>query len=42
MAVMGVISILAIQSLVSIAIFNYFRVHHSGRAALVGNSPSLR
>ena len=29
MAVMGAISILAIQSLVSIAIFNYFRVHHS-------------
>jgi hypothetical protein len=27
MAVMGVISILAIQALVSIAIFNYFRVH---------------
>jgi len=29
MAVMGVVSILAIQALVSIAIFNYFRVHHS-------------
>jgi amino acid transporter len=27
MAVMGVISILAIQALVSVAIFNYFRVH---------------
>jgi amino acid transporter len=28
MAVMGVVSILAIQALVSIAIFNYFRTHH--------------
>ena len=28
MAVMGVVSILAIQALVSVAIFNYFRVHH--------------
>ncbi|HLJ02839.1 MAG TPA: APC family permease [Solirubrobacteraceae bacterium] len=28
MAVMGVVSILAIQALVSIAIFNYFRKHH--------------
>jgi amino acid transporter len=28
MAVMGVVSILAIQSLVSLAIFNYFRTHH--------------
>jgi hypothetical protein len=25
---MGVVSILAIQAIVSIAIFNYFRVHH--------------
>jgi amino acid transporter len=29
MAVMGVISILAIQALVSVAIFNYFRTHHA-------------
>jgi amino acid transporter len=29
MAVMGVVSILAIQALVSVAIFNYFRVHHA-------------
>jgi amino acid transporter len=29
MAVMGVVSILAIQALVSLAIFNYFRVHHA-------------
>jgi amino acid transporter len=29
MALMGVVSILAIQALVSIAIFNYFRMHHS-------------
>jgi amino acid transporter len=29
MAVMGVVSILAIQALVSIAIFNYFRTHHA-------------
>jgi amino acid transporter len=28
MAVMGVVSILAIQALVSVAIFNYFRTHH--------------
>jgi amino acid transporter len=28
MAVMGVVSILAIQALVSLAIFNYFRTHH--------------
>jgi amino acid transporter len=28
MALMGVVSILAIQALVSIAIFNYFRTHH--------------
>ena len=28
MALMGVVSILAIQSLVSLAIFNYFRTHH--------------
>jgi amino acid transporter len=28
MAVMGVVSILAIQALVSLAIFNYFRSHH--------------
>ena len=28
MAVMGVVSILAIQSLVSVAIFLYFRTHH--------------
>ncbi len=28
MAVMGVVSILAIQAIVSVAIFNYFRVHH--------------
>jgi amino acid transporter len=28
MALMGVVSILAIQSVVSIAIFNYFRTHH--------------
>ncbi len=28
MAVMGVVSILAIQALVSVAIFNYFRQHH--------------
>jgi hypothetical protein len=27
-AVMGVVSILAIQALVSVAIFNYFRNHH--------------
>jgi len=30
MAVMGVVSILAIQALVSIAIVNYFRNHHAG------------
>jgi amino acid transporter len=30
MAVMGVVSILAIQALVSIAIVNYFRTHHAG------------
>jgi amino acid transporter len=30
MAVMGVVSILAIQALVSIAILNYFRTHHAG------------
>jgi amino acid transporter len=29
MAVMGVVSILAIQALVSVAIFNYFRTHHA-------------
>jgi hypothetical protein len=29
MAVMGVVSILAIQALVSLAIFNYFRKHHA-------------
>ena len=29
MAVMGVVSILAIQALVSVAIFNYFRMHHT-------------
>ncbi len=29
MAVMGVVSILAIQALVSLAIFNYFRTHHA-------------
>jgi amino acid transporter len=29
MAVMGVVSILAIQALVSLAIFNYFRRHHA-------------
>lgn len=29
MAVMGVIIILAVQSVVSIAIWNYFRIHHS-------------
>jgi amino acid transporter len=29
MAVMGVISILAIQAIVSVAIFNYFRTHHT-------------
>ncbi len=29
MAVMGVVSILAIQALVSAAIFNYFRTHHA-------------
>jgi amino acid transporter len=29
MAVMGVVSILAIQALVSVAIFNYFRKHHA-------------
>jgi amino acid transporter len=29
MAVMGVVSILAIQALVSIAILNYFRTHHA-------------
>jgi amino acid transporter len=28
MAVMGVVSILAIQALVSLAVFNYFRTHH--------------
>src|SRR5437764_4301409 len=28
MAVMGVVSILAIQAIVSVAIFNYFRTHH--------------
>ena len=28
MALMGVVSILAIQALVSVAIFNYFRTHH--------------
>jgi amino acid transporter len=30
MAVMGVVSILAIQSLVSVSIFWYFRTHHAG------------
>jgi amino acid transporter len=29
MAVMGVVSILAIQAVVSLAIFNYFRTHHA-------------
>jgi hypothetical protein len=29
MAVMGVVSILAIQALVSAAIFNHFRTHHA-------------
>ena len=35
MAVMGVVSILAIQALVSVAIFNYFRKHHQEEHTLV-------
>jgi amino acid transporter len=32
MAVMGVVTILCVQALVSVAIFNYFRTHHSADA----------